>query len=125
MGNVDDGRTSTTQPSGASAYLGLGVVASALGFAFLFTDDPSFGFKVGSSLGQVLGPSILALPLFLIWRFATKHGRIARLAKAFNVFCFVLVAVWFLLFVVAKNLLPSFIAGYEAGRTSVHQRNSR
>jgi hypothetical protein len=35
MGNVDDGRTSTTQPSGASAYLGLGVVVSALGFALI------------------------------------------------------------------------------------------
>lgn len=62
MDNVDDGRTSTTQPSGASAYLGLGAVAAALGFAFLFTDDPSFGFKVGSSFGQLLVSSILPSP---------------------------------------------------------------
>jgi len=100
-----------TPSSAASAYLGLGILASAFGFALLFADSPSFAYKAGTALGQLLGTSILALPLFLIWRFATKRGQVARLARAFNVFCLLLVLLWFLLFVVAKNLLPSFLAG--------------
>ena len=103
-------QNSAAASSAASAYLGLGVLVSAFGFALLFTDNPSFEYKVGTAFGQLFVTSIFTLPLFLIWRFATKPGRVARLARAFNVFCLLLVLLWFMLFVLAKNLLPSFIA---------------
>ena len=110
VGNDGASETKATS-SGASVYLGLGVLTSAFGFAILFADNPSFGFKAGAAFGQLLGSSILTLPFFLVWRFGTTRGRAARLAKAFNVSCFLLVMCWFMLFVIAKNLLPSFIAG--------------
>jgi hypothetical protein len=109
---------SSTKPS---PFLGIGMIASATGLAMLFTDAPSLGYKVGSSLGQILGSAILALPIFLIWRYATKTGRMAKLSRSFNIFAAILVVTWFLLFVVAKNFLPSFAAGYNDGRASVHE----
>jgi hypothetical protein len=102
-------------------FLGIGMIVSATGFAMLFTDDPSFGYKIGSSLGQILGSAILALPIFLIWRYATRNGRMAKISRSFNIFATILVVTWFLLFFVAKNLLPSFAAGYNDGRASVHE----
>ncbi len=109
---------SSTKPS---SFLGIGMIASATGLAILFTDDPNIGYKIGSSLGQILGSAILALPLFLIWRYATNTGRMANFSRSFNIFATILVVTWFLLFVVAKNLLPSFAAGYINGRASVHE----
>ena len=102
-------------------FLGVGMIASAVGLAMLFTDDPSFGYKVGLSLGQISISAILALPIFLIWRYATKNGRMAMFGRSFNIFATILIVTWFLLFVVAKNMLPSFAAGYEAGKESVHE----
>lgn len=102
----------------SSPFLGIGMIASATGLAILFTDDPSFGYKIGSSLGQILGSAILALPIFLIWRYATKTGRTVILSRSFNIFATILVVTWLLLFVIAKNFLPSFANGYNAARTS-------
>lgn len=108
----------------ASAFLGLGVLASAFGIAILFVDSPNLGFKAGAAFGQLLGSAAFALPIFLVWRFATKRGRAARLSWAFNVFCFALVLLWLLLFVIAKNALPTLAAGYEAGH-SVGKESAR
>jgi hypothetical protein len=74
------------------------------------------------AMGQIVVSGILALPLFLVWRFGSPGGRASGMGKAFNAYCFTLLAIWFFFFVIAKNFLPSFIAGYEAGRLSVPQR---
>jgi uncharacterized membrane protein len=97
------------------------MIASAAGLALIFCDSPDFGYKAGSTIGQILGTAALALPVFLIWKFGTKAGRSAIPAKGFNVFSGILVILWLLLFVFAKNMLPAFASGYEDGRNTIHE----
>lgn len=98
-----------TSTSGASPFLGIGVLACIGGLVILFSGG-SLGFSSGLAVGQLAGSGILALPAFLVWRFATKKGRSSPLGRAFNVFSFFVLFVWVCLFVIAKNLLPDLIA---------------
>lgn len=83
-----------TDLSRPSAFLGLGVITTAIGFSFLLNAGQSIGFGVGVTAGRLLGASVVALPFFLGWRFFTSSGRVKSLAAAFNVFAFLLVFVW-------------------------------
>jgi hypothetical protein len=73
-------------PQVSSPFLGLGVIASAIGFIILFTDDNNFGYRLGTALGQLLPCAILTLPVFIIWKYATQSGKVSSASKAFNVF---------------------------------------
>lgn len=97
------------ETSWRSPFLGVGVLASAFGIYVLFDDQGSLGFRAGAFAGGFLGAMVIALPLFLIWRFALKAGRSQPLGAAFNIFVALAVSIWILLFVVAKQALPGFI----------------
>ena len=92
-----------------SPFLGVGVLASTLGLYVLFNDQGTLDFRIGTFAGGFFGSMVIALPLFLLWRFALKAGRSQTLGAAFNIFVALAVSIWFLLFVVAKQALPSFI----------------
>ena len=100
----------TTDPSGASAFLGLGVIATAFGFSFLFNAGQSIGFGFGVTAGRLLGASVVALPFFLVWRFFSSSGRAKPLGAAFNVFAFLLVTVWVIWAILAATM-PAFLSG--------------
>lgn len=55
----------TTDLSGPSAFLGLGVISTAIGFSFLLNAGQSIGFGAGVTAGRLLGASVVALPFFL------------------------------------------------------------
>ena len=102
-----------------SPFFGISLIASAGGLTMLFTESASFGFRIGTAIGQLLSCSILALPIFILWKYATRNGKAASKGKGFNAFSVILAVTWLLLFVIVKNTLPQFIAGYEAGREAV------
>lgn len=110
---IDTGDHATRKrpsPTEASAFLGLGVIATAFGFSFLFNAGQSIGFGLGVTAGRLLGASVVALPFFLIWRFFSSSGRARSQAAAFNVFAFLLVAVWVILAILTAAM-PTLLSG--------------
>ena len=91
-----------------SPFLGLGALATQIALSSLFlAQGQSLGYALGGAIGQATGAGALALPVLLIWRFFTSSGRSRPLGFAFNVFALLAVAIWLLLFVIAKPALDS------------------
>lgn len=92
-------------PAESSPFLGAGMIAAAGGFSLLFSEMPGSAYSFGEVLGQLMGSGILALPVYLVWRFALPQGKSASPVRAWNVFAGMLAGVWFLLYVVVRNLV--------------------
>lgn len=93
-----------------SGFLGLGVLASLVGFGLLGNSATSMQYGVGVALSQLAIALIVALPIFLAFRFFTTTGRTQSLATGFNVFSAFVALVW-LAFVVLRAVLPLAIQG--------------
>ena len=97
------------ETSWRSPFLGIGALATAFGLFVLFDSQGQLGFRAGSFAGGLLGSAVLAMPPFLIWRFALKKGRTQTVGAAFNVFVTLALTIWFVLFIVVKQTLPGLI----------------
>lgn len=94
-----------------SGFLGLGVFVSLIGFGLLGNSATSLQYGLGAAFGQVAGASVLALPLFLVYRFFTSSGRSHSLTTGFNIYAALVAGVWFAL-VVLRVALPLAMHGH-------------
>ena len=95
--------------SGRSPFLGFGVLLSVFALAILFRGNGSLEFKIRNVAGEIVIAAVLTLPLFLIWRYATRVGRRQPLGIAFNVFSGMTTVIWLVLFVFIKGALPESV----------------
>ena len=109
-GPSDPANQPLAKPPARSAFLGLGVLATAAGFSVLFNSSASVGYGIGIAVGHLLASSVIALPFFLVWRFFSRSGRTKSLATGFNIFTAFVVVAWLLFFVVLALLLPNILS---------------
>lgn len=114
-------QSSPTSTNAQSPYLGIGLLVSNLGIATLFSGGSSVAYGFGGAAGAILACAILALPLILIWRFATPNGRRQSVQFAFNVFAALILTLWILFYVILKNFVPPLISQLDQKATTSHK----
>ncbi|MFY4730481.1 hypothetical protein [Nitrospira sp. BLG_2] len=61
----------------------------------LFTDGPNFGFKAGMAMGQIVASRNLGPASVPSVETRIDGGQASGMGKAFNAYCFMLLAVWY------------------------------
>jgi hypothetical protein len=79
---------STRPPT--SAWLGALAVLSAALLVMVFAGIDSLQFRLGYVFGKLLVSIALALPVFVVVRFATQRGRRMKAAQVTNLLCFLM-----------------------------------
>lgn len=113
-------QTRPTTTNAQSPYLGIGLLVSNLGIATLFSGTSSVAYGFGGAVGAIIACTILALPLTLIWRFAIPYGRLQSTKFAFNVFAAIVLILWFLFYVILRNIVPPLISELGQNTTAPH-----
>lgn len=90
-----------------SFFLGIGIITTFIGFSIVLNMSSSMEYAFGVTLGRILVASIVALPIFLVWRFFTTSGRNQSLSTAFNAFAVIVGILWLLVFFVFTSIIPA------------------
>jgi hypothetical protein len=77
----------------------------------------SFEYAVGYAGGKLFVSLALALPIFILLRYATRYGRRLRLIEQVNLFCILIAVVW-LLQLILVAALPGYIASMSTSSTN-------
>ena len=68
-----------------------------IGLFSLMFSGPNYAYAIGHIGGRLISAIILALPVYVIYRYATKAGRSMAIKRLVNIFCLLVAAIWVLL----------------------------
>lgn len=78
-------------------------------FSLMFS-GPNYAYALGQIGGRVLSAAVLALPLYMAFRYGTKTGRSMVAIRLMNIFCLLVTTIWgFLAF--GSAAIPSLLEG--------------
>lgn len=105
-----------------------------IGLFSLMFSGPNYAYAVGHIGGRLISAFILALPVYVIYRYATKAGRSMAIKRLVNIFCLLVAAIWVLLAALSAampGMMESLTRkqsaaelGYSAAQSQPERRNS-
>jgi len=93
-------------------FLWLLIFGAVVGLILLF-DSGNLSFRLGKALGQLTGSLVLAVPvLVIIWHVSVRNKRRPWVwSNWLNALSVITVVVWFILFVVVRNVIQAKFGG--------------
>ena len=76
-------------------------------FSLMFS-GPNYAYAFGQIGGRVLSAAVLALPLYMAFRYGTKTGRSMLAIRLMNIFCLLVATMWGLL-ALGSATMPSLL----------------
>lgn len=105
-----------------------------IGLFSLMFSGPNYAYAIGHIGGRLISAIILALPVYVIYRYATKAGRSMAIKRLVNIFCLIVAAIWVLLAALSAampGMMESLTRkqsaaelGYSAAPSQPERRNS-
>jgi len=104
-----------------SYWLGISILISLTMLSIIFTGTNSFNYGVGLTLGRLFTSFGLALPIFILAKYATRYGRRLSAIASSNLLCMLIAAVW-VIQVILIFILPGIIDQITRKEMSIRER---